>query len=304
MDSGWWEFVSGPGNAVFSPAINQPDVTVNVDQYGAYTFLWSEVNAVCTSSDIVEVIFREIPEVYAGRDTVICLGDDAELSAIGEGTFSWEPVESLSDAMISNPIASPAELTEYIVILTDEHGCSNSDTVIVDPWPQPVAFAGEDLTLEYIFNAWTEAEPGIHESGLWTITQGEGEFSNDTLAVTFIDGLALGENILLWTVTNNVCPESFDYMTITVNPLVIPTLITPNLDGRNDFFQLRGIETLGTTELIIFDRRGAIVYRNASYDNSWNGVDQKGNDLPEDTYFFSIRPTNGNAMSGYIVIRR
>jgi gliding motility-associated-like protein len=67
---------------------------------------------------------------------------------------------------------------------------------------------------------------------------------------------------------------------------------------------LRGIETLGRTELVIFDRNGAMVYRNTDYDNSWDGVDQNGKQLPEDTYFFTILPTNGKAFKGYIVIRR
>jgi len=53
-----------------------------------------------------------------------------------------------------------------------------------------------------------------------------------------------------------------DSVMITVHDLIIPTLITPNMDGRNDYFVLRGIETLGKTELIVFDRRGAQVYQN------------------------------------------
>ena len=302
--TGTWTVVTGPGNSVFTTPETEPDVNVSVDVYGTYYFRWTEVNAVCQSSDIVEVVFREIPDIYAGRDTVICLGDDAQLEAIGEGEFSWQPVETLSDTLISNPVATPGVRTEYIVTVMDEHGCYNMDTVVVDPWPQPIAFAGEDLTLEYLFTAWTEAELKLHESGLWEVVEGGASFDDPTLGVTFINNLSLGENILQWTVTNGVCPSTFDYLVITVNDLVIPTLITPNLDGRNDYFQLRGIETLGRTELVIFDRNGAMVYRNSDYDNSWDGVDQNGKQLPEDTYFFTIMPTNGKPFKGYIVIRR
>ena len=57
-------------------------------------------------------------------------------------------------------------------------------------------------------------------------------------------------------------------------------------------------------ELIIFDRGGTQVYRSTNYANDWNGVDQHGNQLPEDTYFYVMRPQNGTPRSGYIVIRR
>ena len=89
-----------------------------------------------------------------------------------------------------------------------------------------------------------------------------------------------------------------------MNNLVIPTLITPNMDGKNDFFVLRGIESLGTTELIIFDRRGTMLFTDKDYNNDWNGIDSNGDPLPEETYFLVLNTQRGNAYSGYIVIRR
>ena len=76
------------------------------------------------------------------------------------------------------------------------------------------------------------------------------------------------------------------------------------MDGKNDYFVLKGLSTLGKTQLVIFDRRGAKVYQNLDYDNSWNGVDYNGNPLPDDTYFYVLKSNNGKSMSGYIVIRR
>jgi hypothetical protein len=46
------------------------------------------------------------------------------------------------------------------------------------------------------------------------------------------------------------------------------------------------------------------VYENNEYDNSWNGVDDKENPLPEDTYFYILRPENTKTIKGYVVIRR
>jgi len=54
----------------------------------------------------------------------------------------------------------------------------------------------------------------------------------------------------------------------------------------------------------VFDRRGLEVYRNNNYNNEWNGEDYKGIQLPDDTYFFIVRPENGTPVSNYLVIRR
>jgi len=86
--------------------------------------------------------------------------------------------------------------------------------------------------------------------------------------------------------------------------MLIPTLITPNNDGLNDFFILNGLEFLGTTVITVFDRRGVLVFENKQYDNMWDGVDYNGNPLPDDTYIIILEPGNRVAVSGYIVIRR
>jgi adhesin/invasin len=89
-----------------------------------------------------------------------------------------------------------------------------------------------------------------------------------------------------------------------VHDLIIPTLITPNLDGINDFFVIKGVETFGNTTLTVFNRWGARVYENKKYDNTWNGVDDNQNPLPDDTYFFVLKPEKGRTIKGYVVIRR
>jgi gliding motility-associated-like protein len=91
---------------------------------------------------------------------------------------------------------------------------------------------------------------------------------------------------------------------ILVRDLIIPTLITPNMDGRNDYFVIGGVISKERLELIVFDRRGVQVYKNANYDNSWNGIDLNKKQLPEDTYYYVLKPTNEQSIKGYIVIRR
>lgn len=303
--SGSWSKVSGPGNVAFSPSASLYNAKVTVDQFGTYEFAWTTVNVTCQSTDVITVEFHNLPAVSAGRDTIICEDGYAQLQAVGTGTFAWTPSEELTNAAIANPIASPEVTTVFTVTLTDQYGCKNSDDVEVEVWNKPVIDAGPDLELEYLFNTDLKATPlKLHETGSWSLISGTGTFTKTDNPETRINGLAEGENIILWRVTNGVCQAVDDYITIKVNDLFIPSLITPNGDEYNQYFVLQGIQTLGVTELVIFNRRGAQVYKNSNYDNTWDGKDYNGNDLPEDTYFYVIKSQNGKSLSGFVVIRR
>jgi gliding motility-associated-like protein len=302
---GTWSKVSGPGNTVFSPNANLAGARVNVDRYGTYQFAWREVNSTCQSTDVVNVIFRELPSIFAGKDSVICEQGSAYFNAIGLGTFHWEPAAAMSDPEVANPSAKPDTTTNFMVTLTDQFGCKNTDEVKIEVWKRPVANAGPDRVLEYLFETpMAAAVPRPNETGQWSVVSGSGNFVDPAGPTTDVRNLSLENNIFSWIVSNRVCPPAVDYVTITVNDLIIPTLITPNMDGMNDYFVLRGIESLGTTELVIFDRRGAHVYKNENYANEWDGTDYNSKPLPDDTYFFVIKTESGKSISGYIVIRR
>jgi gliding motility-associated-like protein len=302
---GTWARISGLGNAVFTPDNHHPDATVTVDQFGSYNFEWTLVNSTCTSTGIIKVVFHDLPPINAGRDTALCKGSSVQLQAKGTGTVAWVPATLLSNPNIINPIATPDTTTKFTVNLTDQFGCKNSDDIVVEVRDKTTANAGTDQVLGYIFTTTMDAVLAhSYENGVWSVISGTGDFVDSTNAKTTVKSLSPGENKFLWTVSNGYCPISHDTTMISVIEFIIPTLITPNGDGRNDYFVLRGLATLGRTELIIFDRRGAQVYKNLNYDNSWNGLDYNKNPLPDDTYFYVIKSANGKSISGYIVIRR
>jgi large repetitive protein len=72
-----------------------------------------------------------LPPANAGNDTTISKGFDAYLNGSGGIIYEWSPTETLSDANISNPVASPLETTTYTITVTDENQCRNFDDVIV-----------------------------------------------------------------------------------------------------------------------------------------------------------------------------
>ncbi len=67
----------------------------------------------------------------AGPDITICGNMTAQLQATGGTSFTWTPAAGLNNANISNPIATPAQTTTYVVSSNLTGGCSNVDSMIV-----------------------------------------------------------------------------------------------------------------------------------------------------------------------------
>jgi len=303
--TGTWSKLSGPGNASFSPNANQYDAIVTVTQFGEYDFEWTETNNNCSSSDIIRVVFHSPPEIYAGPDAAVCYGSSIKLHAEGSGTFSWNPANLLDNPEIPDPFASPQATTVFTITLTDEWGCRNSDQVTIEVRENPLADAGPDQTLSFLFETMLEASAlDDNETGEWIMLSGTAKILDRNNNITSVSELSLGENSFLWIVSNGVCAATTDTVVIMVNDLLIPTLITPNMDGRNDYFVIKGIESLGITSLNIFNRWGASVFSNDNYTNDWDGNDYDGNPLQEDTYFYILKPEKIKPIKGYIVIKR
>ena len=305
--TGTWTKVGGPGSATFSPDAHRYNAVVTVSEFGSYDFAWTEVNFNCSSVDIIRVVFHVLPPINAGQDAAVCKGNSIKLQATGSGTFLWSPANVLNNPSVPDPVATPQANTVFNVRLTDAWGCENSDQVIVSVRENPVSNAGPDQLLEYLFETSLEAnELKANERGVWTVLSGTGVFADINDNNTTVSELSVGENRLIWTLTNDVCPISSDTVNINVNELVIPTLITPNMDGKNDIFFIDGLESLGKTAFTVFNRWGGLVYSDANYsgNNNWDGKDLKGNPLPEDTYFYILKPEKTSQIPGFIVIRR
>ena len=78
--------------------------------------------------------------------------------------------------------------------------------------------------------------------------------------------------------------------------------ISVNNDGDNEFFDL---SLLNVKHLSIFNRYGMKVYSKGGYTNEWKGQSDKGDELPDGTYYYVI-DFNDNlpAKTGWIYINR
>ncbi len=85
-------------------------------------------------------------------------------------------------------------------------------------------------------------------------------------------------------------------------PFFIPSVFTPNGDGKNDKFTILGINQFPGSELIIYNRWGNVVYQSKDYKNDWDG---RG--LNEGTYYYTLNlktTTGSQRMAGWVEILR
>jgi gliding motility-associated-like protein len=78
--------------------------------------------------------------------------------------------------------------------------------------------------------------------------------------------------------------------------------ISPNGDAKNEFFDLA---LLDVRQLEIFNRYGTKVYSKAAYTNQWYGQTDKGDQLPDGTYYYVIEFNNNlTSKTGWIYINQ
>jgi len=187
------------------------------------------------------------------------------------------------------------------VIVTSIGGCTSTATLSVTVNEKPIANAGPDQELKFVSETEMNAELSSSETGEWSLISGSGVIGDIHSPTTRVTELSGGENIFLWTVHNGNCISSAEVI-ISVNNTLIPSVITPNSDDINDYFMIS--EIIGQIEIIIFNRWGNEEYKNKNYQNDWDGRNNKGNELPGDTYFYIIKFEDRTVIKGSVLIIR
>jgi gliding motility-associated-like protein len=120
-----------------------------------------------------------------------------------------------------------------------------------------------------------------------------------------------GTYTVIQTVTDQFgCTASFSLElgirnVITDITELIPNVISPNGDGKNDYWRLDFIDVFyPKAEIEIFNRWGESIFRSTGYSNAWDGT-YRGDPLPVGAYYFTIDlkdPVNPGVVKGNITL--
>ncbi len=135
------KYAWSPITGVSSPFSSKTNITAT-DPSTRY-ILSGENEIGCISYDTVYVTTVNDIKAVVSKDTSICLGSVAKLTAFGGSTYRWYPSTGLSDSTSANPLASPSISTTYKVIVKNGL-CVDSSNVRVNIIQAAVADAGAD----------------------------------------------------------------------------------------------------------------------------------------------------------------
>ena len=297
-------------NSVPLPNVS-PDTTVcqgdlfEIYAYGASTVLWSPANLVADPTDSITTaqlssdatIYVNLTNICGTvidsiqvsviiinpsivSDTSICPGGYANLWAAGGDFYNWYPAGTLSNPSESTTTAAPVSNTTYFVDITNLAGCIKTLDVTVNIHPIPLADAGDDIFIE--FGDVISLNGTAYGNYFWD--------SQDSLSCTYCLNPSISpietSSYILYTMDQNGCENSDTVMVFLDGALYIPNTFTPNSDGINDYFVIKG-EEIKSFQLYVFNRWGQLIYTSEKMDEYWDGR-HKGLLVQNDTYIWKV----------------
>ena len=131
--SGIYEVPTGQNNTRFYYTSTQGGSLGNL--LDAIEFFTLEENI-----DSIVVVVNDLPNIYLGKDTTICIGEEITFEFKGAKDYEWNNGISTSEITVS-------EQAEYSLTITDENSCKNSDTVNLTTQNLPFVNLGGDTTI-------------------------------------------------------------------------------------------------------------------------------------------------------------
>lgn len=274
---------------------------------GTYDVTVSD-NGGCSTSLTIEVEEGPNPFIQAIATNPLCYGsNDGSITAVlsngnGEIAFSWTYNDDPYEGGLDLEDLAPGV---YEISWSDEANCTGSQSYTLTE-PEELIIEAELSLYEGGFNV--SVNGGSDGAIDLTVEGGTGQYDYDWSHIDQkgepedVSNLAAGDYTIIITDANGCRADSTFTLT---EPSVIEwmTGLTPNGDGFNDIYFIRGLEKYRSNEFKVFNRWGNIVYEKSNYNQNWAGQNSDGEPLPDGTYFV-IFTSGGFSFETYVDVRR
>lgn len=242
----------------------------------------------CTTVDSVKVNIRSQNSFTVSPPLNVCPGKSVQLNAGGGDLYVWTPANSLSNALVPSPIATPGATTMYNVLITDTvcHFSSSLSTLVtVLQAPDVSAIKSNDI--DCIYDKSTLSATGAQQY-TWSPLIG---LTNPQSATTIANPNATTEYFVTGIDVNGC--ENKDSVTLFVTKTgkagyLMPSAFTPNGDGLNDCYGLKYWGTITNLEFSIYNRWGERIFFTKNPGECWNGT-FKGLLLDTDVFIYQVK---------------
>jgi gliding motility-associated-like protein len=275
-------------SGTWQPAMNNMATT---------TYTFTPNTGVCAHTASMTIVVNQKVMPTFNQVAPVCYNENFDLPILSTNSISgvWFP--------------SPNTTTTTNYIFTPNTGecalATNMEVVVLDDFDFDID--NDCLDENYILSFSVVSDSFNAESSTYDWEYNNQNIGTDnTLNLTnYIHSTSVFEELPLTiklTVTNSDgCSKTKNYVVDNMF-CGIQKGISPNNDGKNEFFDLR---LLDVKKLSIFNRYGTKVYQKSNYYNEWTGQSDSGDKLPDSVYYYVIEFNNDNETKvGWIYINR
>ncbi|WP_266368513.1 T9SS type B sorting domain-containing protein [Tellurirhabdus rosea] len=264
--------------------------SLSVKSPGAYTVVRKFTNTcgepVTSPGSVTVTVTLPTPiKLTADGPLVFCPGGSVTLTAPGgDYTYRWRRNNGLI-AGATEASVKAAEAGRYVVEATEPaSGCVATDTVPVRHWAAPALVSGQltmarggSVTLDAkgadtLLFRWSPAAT-LSSAAAARPVASPGETTTYSVTATSPQG----------------CTATAQMLVSVFTRLLIPDAFSPNNDGINDTWVIRGLEEYPDCRLEIYNRWGGLIFAANAQAGPWDGRSTSGVLVPPDLYVFVMR---------------
>ncbi len=249
------------------------------------------IDLLVTSNDIAITVLKN-PVIDLDKTNTLCAGKSRLLDAGNNSSFLWNDGSTGRNLLVN-------KTGMYSVIVTDNNGCSGTDTTLINSIvPGPAGFLPGDTSVCSYGSVSLVAKQG-YLNYLWSNNSTSSAISIEKpglywLQVTDFNNCTGKESI---NVLLKDCMQGF----------FAPNAFTPNNDGKNDIFKPLLFGIVRSYAFTIYNRFGQTVFKNNNVTLGWDGT-FKGLKLDSDVYVwvcsYQIEGQNTEVKKGTVFLIR
>ncbi|TPG35420.1 T9SS type B sorting domain-containing protein [Flavobacterium pectinovorum] len=292
------KYYDANGNALSSPLPN-PFLSATQD---VKVEVINPVNQSCTATTIIPFKVNSVPTIQLTGDELVCSNLPTFTKTINAGLIdetqktNYNYIWTLDGNLIVGENRYDLIVNKkgiYKVETRNSDGCSRTRTITVNASDKAtVQIDIVDLSTE---NSITVLATGTGDY-VFSLDDESGEYQNSNIFQNVPSGIHI-----VYVKDLNGC----GIVPKEIAVLGIPTFFTPNQDGSNDTWNLKGVNSVfnAKTTIQIFDRYGKLLKEINPMGEGWDGT-YVGQQMPATDYWYSIRLEDGRIFKGHFALKR
>ena len=277
---------------------NTQNITVNIQ---------NPLNTICTASTTLNFVVNPVPNIDLNvdglDDELVCSNDSTFFVKLDAGildsspTTDYDYIWTKDGIMVgtNSPTLDVNTVGDYTVEVINNSGCSRVRpiTVAASNIADIVSVDVVDLTDNNTVTV-NVTGPGVYQ---YSLDEPNGFWQDSN----FFNNVPAGVHVVHVNDKNGCGPVHQEIVIVGV-----PKFFTPNGDGYNDYWSVKGVnQTYNSKSIIyIFDRYGKLLKQcvpsfNQGWDGTFNGVP-----LATDDYWFTLKLEDGREVKGHFSLKR